>query len=388
MITTIARVIRQHAVNSLLMLATLVICLLALEASVRMSNGIPVLATTNFVAEALDLIRRYTGLLAYDETLGWRHADNYAGGRLFATGAHGLRMNTAEIRSPREGGVLAVGDSFTAGSGVANDETWPAQLERVSGQPIYNAAAGGWGVDQMILRAELLAPVLRPRTVIVGILADDTLRNNFQIYGGAYKPFFTIENGKAVLQGVPVPRVTGANLELDAWRRTLGHSYLVYSLARRLDREAWWVANNYGYRQVHANEVGVTISCLLMDRLVALEATHGVRVIVLMQYDATASLNKEPPWYGRLVLACAQERGLETVDTFLTLHTLSVEDPQKFKDLWLDEGDRLGHMSPNGNKLIAELLCKRKCGTGSSGDSSSPPSAGPSATDVQMSLGR
>jgi hypothetical protein len=354
----IGRVIRQHAINCFLILASLLICFLALEVGVRMFNGIPVLKMTNFVADMLNIVRGNTGVLIYDETLGWRLADNYAGGPSFTTGAYGLRMNTADIQPPSEGGILAVGDSFTAGSGVANDETWPAQLERMSGQPVHNAAAGAWGVDQMVLRAELLVPVLRPRTVIVGILADDTLRNNFEIYGGGYKPFFIIENGKAVLKGVPVTRVTGGNLNLDIWRRTLGHSYVIYAMARRLDREAWWIANDYRYRQVHSNEVGMTISCFLMDRLVALEAAHGVRVIVLMQYDGTASLQREPPWYGPPVLACAKERGLQTIDTFSTLHTLSVEKPQEFKDLWLDEGGRLGHMSPKGNRLIAELLYK------------------------------
>jgi hypothetical protein len=78
---------------------------------------------------------------------------------------------------------------------------------------------------------------------------------------------------------VPVPLVTGANLGLDALRRTLGHSYLIYSVAGRLDLEAWWIANNYRHRQVHANEVGVAISCPLMDRLIALNAADGVRVI-------------------------------------------------------------------------------------------------------------
>jgi hypothetical protein len=356
--TIIGRVLRQHAINGSLILASLLICFLSLEAGIRIFHGIPVLTTTNFVADTLNLVRRNTGVLIYDETLGWRLADNYAGGRSFATGAYGLRMNTADVQPPREGGILAVGDSFTAGSGVANDETWPAQLEHMSGQSVHNAAVGAWGVDQMILRAELLAPVLRPHTVIVGILADDTLRNNFEIYGGGYKPFFIIEKGKAVLKGVPVPRVTSENLGLDIWRRSLGHSYLIYAVARRLDREAWWIANNYRYRQVHANEVGVTISCLLMDRLVALKAAYGVRVVVLMQYGGDASLQKEALWYGPPVLACAKERGLETVDTFPLLHTLSVEKPQEFKDLWLDEGGQLGHMSPKGNKLIAELLYK------------------------------
>lgn len=66
--------------------------------------------------------------------------------------------------------MIAVGDSFTAGSEVADAETWPAQLERLIDGPVINAGVGGYGTDQMILRSESLLPVLQPSAVVVGIL--------------------------------------------------------------------------------------------------------------------------------------------------------------------------------------------------------------------------
>lgn len=151
---------RRFMINGLTIVVSLLICFGALEIAVRIYSQVPVASTRNFVADALDLLRRAIGVVSFDEVLGWRLADNYRDGINFTTGAYGIRMNGSEIIDPELGGVLAVGDSFTAGSGVANNETWPAQLAQLINQPVHNAACGGWAVDQMVLRAELLIPKL------------------------------------------------------------------------------------------------------------------------------------------------------------------------------------------------------------------------------------
>ena len=280
---------RNFTFAAIILLGSLAIALLTAELTVRAIDDVPIFTSKNFVVDMLSLVRANSGVVVHDETLGWRLRDNYEGGIAFSIGEYGVRMNGASIQPVPRGGVLAVGDSFTAGSGVADNESWPAQLERQIGQPVVNAAAGAWGVDQMILRAEQLVPVLNPRVLVVGILAQDSLRNNFEIYGGGYKPYFDIENGTARLKGVPVPRVTERGVDLDLSRRVFGYSYLVYWTARRTGHEADWIANEYRYRQVHPNETGVQISCLLMDRLAALRDKNRLRVIVMMQYGAAES---------------------------------------------------------------------------------------------------
>jgi hypothetical protein len=347
---------RRFFANAALVVASVFLCLVVGEIGVRMADGVPVFAVNNFVAEELDIIHSNSAVMAYDATLGWRLTDNYAtGGRSFSTGAYGVRMNGATIEPVPSEGILAVGDSFTAGSGVADDEAWPAQLEQLVHQPVVNGAAGAWGVDQMVLRAEQLIPVIRPTTLIVSLLADDSLRNNFEIYGGGYKPYFTIADGKAVLQGVPVPRVTAHNVGLDWSRRIFGYAYFMQWVTRRLGVHTWWVTNDYRYKKVHDDKVGVDISCLLMDRLTRLRDEQKIRVIVMVQYGGAESQG-EPPWYGPPVVACARAKGLDTVDTYPPLHALWKEDPARFRALWIDEGGQLGHMSAAGNKLIAELV--------------------------------
>ena len=59
-------------------------------------------------------------------------------------------------------------------------------MERLVKIPVLNAACGAWGVDQIVLRVEQLAPTLKPALVIVGILDQDVLRNNYRMFGGGY----------------------------------------------------------------------------------------------------------------------------------------------------------------------------------------------------------
>ena len=322
----------------------------------RAWQRVPLTTTENFIIQQLDIIRQNTGVMEFDTVLGWRLKDNlYAKGSGFTTGLYGLRMNSNEIRPPALGGILAVGDSFTAGSGVIDDDSWPAQLETEIHQPVHNAAAGAWGVDQMVLRAEQLAPELRPKVLILSILGQDSLRNAFEIYGGGYKPYFVIEHGEAVLRGVPVPKVSTRSMDIGILREILGHSYLLHWMLMRVSPTKW-VHDQYRYRQIHSDQIGVEISCHLMDRLLRLQEEYSLRIIVAMQYGASESSAQEPPWYGPPVLACAKKRGFETVDTCPPLKSLADHDHSRFVGLWLNEGGQLGHMSAAGNQFAAELF--------------------------------
>ena len=53
--------------------------------------------------------------------------------------------------------ILAVGDSFTFGDEVNDGQTWPAQLQLLTGRRVLNGGVSGYGFDQIVLRAEQLA---------------------------------------------------------------------------------------------------------------------------------------------------------------------------------------------------------------------------------------
>jgi hypothetical protein len=350
---------RAGLVNFALILAATAIGLCGLELATRAIYGVPLLATTNFIAQALDVAHASSGAVVHDDLIGWRLADNARlGNGGLITGPYGIRMNGDTIRQPPEGAVLAVGDSFTAGTGVIDEDTWPARVEAIIGTPVLNASSGGWGSDQIVLNAERLVPILRPKTLVVSFLMEDSLRNSYSVFGGGQKPYFTIKDGKLTLHNVPVPPPTATNYKFDPWRAIFGHSQFIFRAAQAIGKLPGWIGGErFSHARVQSNEDGVRVSCLLMDRLKAIKQS-GIRVIFILQYNAYRSMESEPVWYGPPVLACAQERGLETIDTFPALHDLSLKDHNRFVKLWNDEGGQLGHMSRDGNALVADMVAK------------------------------
>ena len=78
-------------------------------------------------------------------------------GRGFSFDAEGFRRSAAMPgggTTPDGSVILAVGDSFTFGDEVKDDETWPAHLQQLLGRRVLNAGVSGYGFDQIVLRAE------------------------------------------------------------------------------------------------------------------------------------------------------------------------------------------------------------------------------------------
>lgn len=342
--------------NIILIIFSFSVTGLILEISYRMWTEMPLTRSENFLVGQLSLSRLNSKIIDHDALLGWKLASHYGQpGSDFITGEYGIRMNGDTVVPSVHGSVLAVGDSFTAGSGVKNAETWPAQLEKIIHEPILNGSSGGWGTDQIVLRAEQLIEKIHPKTIIISLLAQDSLRNSFDLYGIGYKPWFKIETGELTLQGVPVPKVEEKPVWFGPIRQIFGRSWLVHSSMMRI-APLWWANVSLTYHRALTNKEGIEVSCKLMDRLAEMSKKTGIKVLTVMQYGAQESLNETPPWYGRDVDECISEAGLETLDTHAPLHQVSKDDHEKFVRFWLNEGGQLGHMSPEGNRFIASLI--------------------------------
>src|SRR6185503_13025029 len=139
--------------NLALLLISLLVSLLAVEAGFRMLSNRPLLKLADWRGERVAADRLSEFKAMPDPVLGWVsrpwnvHADGYT------TIEHGIRQNFDE-KTVRTGAVLAVGDSFTEGWEVGDRETWPALLEKKMGMAVVNAGVGAYGTDQIVLRAE------------------------------------------------------------------------------------------------------------------------------------------------------------------------------------------------------------------------------------------
>lgn len=182
--------------------------------------------------------------------------------------------------------MLAVDDSFTFGESVDDNETWPAFLEEQLRMPVLNAGVFGYGLDQIVLQADRLVPILRPEMLIVSFYFDSIFRNELSVRDGTAKPYFQlVEEDQLILKNSPVP-IYKRSREIGLIRYFLGYSALVnYFIERftpRMNDEIirWWRKDTgRAFNKVHNN--GREISCLLMGKLRDLSIEHNTPVFVM-----------------------------------------------------------------------------------------------------------
>ncbi|MBP2294304.1 SGNH/GDSL hydrolase family protein [Azospirillum rugosum] len=330
---------------------------LACEAAVRLACGVPLGLLRNFIRDHRTLMESST-LLRYDPLLGWSLAEPTAAERATMPnliGAHGIRASSPDRLGVVEGGILAVGDSFTFGSDVLDHESWPAQLEQALGEPVINAACGGWAADQAVLRAEALVPVFKPKTVIVSCSVESVRDTGAATYAGVPKPYFLVEEGRLVHHNNPVPPTSAEAGELGALRAVLGHSYLVVRLMQRLG-VAGWSGPAKETRRTDSDPVEVTR--LLLRRLRRLGERHGFRTVFVMQYGAFHIVGRhEKPysWVTRFLDALRAD-GIEFVDTWPLVHGTYKQGMVPFIKLFQFHDGEFGHMSIEGNRVVADMI--------------------------------
>lgn len=338
------------------LLATSIICLTLLEAAARILMGVPLFGTSNWRQTQI-VAGNFNGGVEFHETLGWQMAGDIKSDG-FNTIEYGIRKNGDDTQLTT-GGILAVGDSFTAGSEVDDWESWPAYLEQKLETPVVNGGVGGYGTDQILLRAEQLLPIVKPKVLIAGFLQDDILRAAYSSYGRP-KPYFEVRDGALVMHPPTLAsfdKVTGGfsdrvNKAVQRWG---GHSALLHSVLGRLAPEFWLASKGQVYTRVSIDEVEVT--CKLLERVKSKTDELGVRMLLFMQYGGGHNAALSPPTsHAQLVMDCAEAHGIQVVDELPSLQAVVKEDPAKLRDYYVMQGDVYGHMSATGNLHAAGLL--------------------------------
>src|SRR5688572_24754504 len=140
-------------------------------------------------------------------------------GKTLSSNSRGVRGTAehAEVKSPGVTRILVVGDSFTFGEDVGDDETYTHHLQALlPGTEVINLGVHGYGHDQMLIYLREEGVRYRPDVVILGFLTGDMERNvlSFRDYA---KPRFVLDGGKLALRNSPVPPPAGL-AAAEKWR--------------------------------------------------------------------------------------------------------------------------------------------------------------------------
>lgn len=110
--------------------------------------------------------------------------------------------------------VLALGDSLTAGNGVAPDEAWPSLLAKTTGWHVVNGGVSGDTSADALQRLPALLEAHKPVLVLVTLGGNDMLRRVPQEETvanlGKILAQIKAHGAKAVLLATPRPSAAGA----------------------------------------------------------------------------------------------------------------------------------------------------------------------------------
>ena len=234
--------------------------------------------------------------------------------------------------------VLAVGDSFTYGAQVSDAGTWPSALERRLRSKVVNGGVGGYGFGQAFLRAGAFMETQSFDLLIVSVmLPSDTSRDRYMMRNSRPKPAWIEENGEIVISG---PDRHGELIEAALKQQVhlpdfTGYSYFL----AEINRSMFKYRGVYNIVHPKAASAG-DIACRIVRDLSDLELPK----VILLQYTPPHIDGDRPAIAGRLE-NCARNRGIPVIDSYPTLKAI-----ENFRDLYF------GHLTPQGNEVIAELL--------------------------------
>jgi hypothetical protein len=259
--------------------------LIAIEAVFRVVSGLPLLEFPNF--RQYHMVSKLLPMpLEYDPMLGWRPVSEPA---------------------MRTDGVLAVGGDSTIKPSADASERWPSVLESITGTPVTNAATPGYAADQIILRAEKLLPVVRPRTLVVALTAGDIIGAGYRVSEWP-KPYFDVVAGKLQHHDA---RLRSEDDPAQGIKNALGRVAFVDWLMRSLN-PGWWYRANF-IKQVRGTNDETDVTCRLLFRLKRVAAAANARVVVMLLSDG-----ERPPIdhnnAAAIVRSCAHESGLQVLD--------------------------------------------------------------------------
>lgn len=185
-------------------------------------------------------------MMVLDDKLGWRHAANvsrvfvneHGDNALVIQNAHGRRGPFRDLtHRERKFRVLVLGDSFTEGVQVGEQDLFTAQLERnLPDVEFINAGVGGYGTIQEYLFLASEGLKYSPDLVLLMFFENDLSDNCLPYYPGfGPRPYATVSSG-----GVRIIE----ELDSSEFRKFLlpapfqltlnAHSYLYYYLNSRI----------------------------------------------------------------------------------------------------------------------------------------------------------
>jgi hypothetical protein len=301
----------------------------------------------------------------YDAELGWNNIPNVVVRDLFGPGidvvinAQGLR-HYEEFSLAQPSGkmrLVCIGDSYTFGYGVREEEGWCARLGAIEpGFEMVNMGQGGYGVDQAYLWYKRDGGALRHRFTLLGVVAVDLDRMMVSDFLGYAKPVLALDEGRLVVRNVPVPQ----RAYLMPWTTQLYQSHFQELRTLTLLRQWLPSQNSAQPLAIEANQQKVVLEKLIED-LAHVSRERGSQLVIVYLPSAPDYWPDPRTERKRDAFRKAAEKYtvpfLDLVPEFRRVPFDSVRDLFINKSATSHPGAE-GHYSIRGNWYVAQLVYK------------------------------
>jgi len=311
----------------------------------------------------------------FDPEIGWvsrpgvRVEDLFGPGLDLATNAAGARGSQVLAREvpPGKLRVVCVGDSFTQGYGVADDQTWPHALGALDSRlEVVNLGQRGYGIDQAWLWYLRKAAELEHDLVVLAFIADDWRRVRLARYQGYPKPL--------LVRGAEQPLIANAPLSPPRWRWGFWHLNLELLMSPRAVQLVERVRLKLGGPAasdptVMSEREAADVVAQLFEALDRHCRAAGRRLVLLYLPSRVAGMaGGSVPLGGEPLRICeaARERGIALVDLSGDFAQLPVTQRDA---LFIDLVETVypwaqNHYNAEGNRFVAVALHRRLCELG------------------------
>lgn len=301
----------------------------------------------------------------YHPVLGWYHQKNKKAVLKKGNIEVEIRTNSQRFRGVREyvlekppGMIraLVLGDSFSFGWGVRDEEVWTAQLEAKSPHlEMINLSVPGYGLDQMHMSFRTIGKEWGADYVFVTVFPEDFWRStrSFADTGHA-KPYFSLSGkGELVLHNVPVPPPQALRtgqfpslIEQGPFEKLLMQS----AIYRKLKRPLLKLGSNLGWIDPSLTD-DWTIGQAILSELFREIREAGAKPVFVIVPSETWANEKRVDTLRKSMLRLGKREGVDTIDLTPPFH----EATQKSSlSEYYFEQDR--HWTPEGHRLAAELI--------------------------------
>lgn len=294
--------------------------------------------------------RAYT---TFDPELGWVSEPNtridhfYGPGKHIVINGQGFRDEQDFTREvpPGKQRVICSGDSFTFGYGVANRETWCAQLATLNPNlETVNMGQGGYGVGQAYLWYLRDGLELKHDVQILAFIEDDFRRTSTRRFLGYSKPLLVLEEGRQL-------RIIPASPHNSAVRRWLAVNGGLLGQLRSLEflgqalRKLGLGTENWRTRTWEVVEA-------IFDDLAEEHRLRGSKLVLVLlpNWDFAAVSGA---YWGPRITDYARRTGVSYVDLLGESRAMGLAEAQS---LFFPAP---GHLNEKGNLWVARRLAIR-----------------------------